>query len=182
MQQIVAKGVNDFVSWGLGNRKRAAVDHRAGRSRDDGFHMADIATERPEKLSASFGCGGRGKHCISRWNHGAAYELSEVVDVSQAEFVWLIVDARRAQKNSSDLCGSQSVRDSHLVQVSIADKGEQAAVLVLPAEASDASLARRLKDGSLNNFPMYPAVGQLRLCLGDRDQRSVINGFYKSIA
>src|ERR1700761_2548052 len=124
MQQIVAKGVDDFVSQGLGNRKRAAVDHRAGRSRGDGFHMADIATKGPEKFSASFGSGGRGEHCISRWNHGAAYELSEVVDVSQAEFVWLIVDARRGQKNSSDLRGSQPVRDAHLVQISIADKGE----------------------------------------------------------
>jgi hypothetical protein len=54
-------------------------------------------------------------------------------------------------------------------------------VLVLPAKASDASLSGRLEDGSLHNFAMNPALAQLRLLLGNRDQSSIVNGFHKSI-
>ena len=52
--------------------------------------MANTAAGLPEKSFASQGCGRRGEHGVSRWNHSAAYELSKVVDVSQAQAIWLI--------------------------------------------------------------------------------------------
>jgi hypothetical protein len=143
--------------------------------------MADATTDAPEKFSASYGCGGRGKRCVSRWNHRAAYELSKVVDVSQAEVIGLIFRVLRGLENGSHVGGAQPVRDSHLVEIGVANKGKQAAVLVLPAEASDAGLSRSLKDRSLHNFAMNPAFAQLRLSLGDCNQSPVVNGFDKSI-
>ena len=97
----VAKGMDYFVSQSFWNRKHATIDHRPDRSRGNGFHMADVATDLAEKLLPVQGCGGRGKRCVARWNHRAAYELSKVVDVRQAEFIWLIVEARRGHEEPS---------------------------------------------------------------------------------
>src|SRR5690242_5064495 len=99
MQQIVAKRMDDFIPQGLRDCKRAAVDHRSGRRGGDGFHMADITTEPPEYFSTLFGCGGRGERFVSRWDHCAAYELSKVVDVSQAKLIGVIFRVLRDFKN-----------------------------------------------------------------------------------
>src|SRR5260370_2928706 len=143
--------------------------------------MADPAAAPTEKVCASYGCGGCGERCGSRWSHRAAYELSKVADVSQAKVIRLIFRVLCGLENCSDVRGAQPVRDSHLVEVGVANKGEQAAVLVFPAEATDAGLARSLEDGSLHSFPMDSAFAQLRLFLGDCDQCPVIDGFDKSI-
>ena len=54
-------------------------------------------------------------------------------------------------------------------------------MLVLPAEASDAGLSRRLEDRGLHHFPMNSTFAQCGLFLGDSDQRTVVDGFHKSI-
>src|SRR3984957_1475025 len=181
MQQKVTERMNDFRAQSLWNSEHPAIDHCPWRRRGDGLHMADAATELGEESSAFQGCGGRGKHCVSRWNHSAAYELSKVVDVSQAKLIWLIFNARRSVEDGGNVRGAQPVRDSHLVEIGIPNKGEQAAVLVLPAEASDASLSRGFEDWSQHHFPMNSAFAQCGLLRCDSDQRTVVDGFHKAI-
>src|SRR6202023_2449869 len=84
-------------------------------------------------------------------------------------------------QNARDILRTQPVRDPPLVQISIANEGEQAAVLVLTAEASHPRLSRRFEDRRLHSLAMHPAVAQLRLFLRNREQGPVINRFYKSI-
>src|ERR1700677_545961 len=146
MQQEIAKGMDDFIPESLWNGKHATIDNGSWRGRCDGLHMANAATAPGEENAAFQGRGCRGKPRISRWNQSAAYELSKVVDVSQAKLIWLIFNARRSVEDGGNVRGAQPVRDSHLVEIGIRNKGEQAAVLVLPAEASDASLSRGFED------------------------------------
>src|SRR5271156_6366369 len=154
MQQEVTERMDDFISESLWNSKHATIDNCPWRGRGDRLHMANTTTDSTEKFLAFYGCGGRGKRCVSRWNHRTAYELSKVIDVSQAKVIWLIFYACRRVEDGSNVRGAQPVRDSHLVEIGVSNKGEQAAVLVLPAESSDAGLSRSLEDRSLHNLPM----------------------------
>src|SRR3984885_9545245 len=141
-------------------------------------------TLQPTRLKSSWpfkAAGGRGKHCVSRWNHSAAYELSKVVDVSQSEIIWLIFHAGRSVEDGSNIRRAQPVSDSHLIEVGIANKREQTTVLVFPAESSYTGLSRSLENWGLYNFPMNSPFAQLRLFLGNCDQRLVVDGFHKSI-
>ena len=140
-----------------------------------------IATDPPEKLSTFQGWWGCGKYCVAWWNHCAAYELSKVVDISQAKVVRLIFRVRRGLEHCRNVLGAQPVSDAHLVEIGVGNKGEQAAVLVLPAEASDASLSRSFENRCLHHFPMNFTVGQLGLFRGDCNQSPILYGFYKSI-
>ena len=81
--------------------------------------MANTAADLPEELSASQGCGRRGEHSVSRWNHSAAYELSEVVDVSQAQAIWLIFRVLGCLENCGSFRGAQPVSDAYLVEIGL---------------------------------------------------------------
>src|SRR5260370_5907958 len=87
MQQKVAEGMDDLIPQSVRNNKHAAIDNRPCRSCGNGLDMANTATDPTEKFSASYGCGCRGKRGVAGWNHLAAYELSKVVDVSQAKVI-----------------------------------------------------------------------------------------------
>src|ERR1700687_2128195 len=181
MQQEVAKGVDYFIPQGLRNSEHPTIDGRPYRSRRYGFDVANIATDPPEELFTFQGCGRRSKHCVARWNHCAAYELSKMVDVSEAKVVRLIFRVLRGLEHCRNILGAQPVSDAHFVEIGVANKGEQAAVLVLPAEASNASLSRSFENRSLHHFPMNFTVGQLGLFRGDCNQSPVVYGFHKSI-
>jgi hypothetical protein len=58
---------------------------------------------------------------------------------------------------------------------------EQAAVLILPAEAADACLARGFQYGNLNGLAMDPSAADEHLALGDGQQRAVIDRFDKAV-
>src|ERR1700758_4997612 len=173
--------MNYFVAQGLRNTEHAAIDECPCRSRGDGFDMANIATDPPKKLSTLQGCRRHSERCVPRWNLSAAYELSKVVDVCQAKVVRLIFRVRRGLEHCRNVFGAQPVRDAHLVEIGVGNKGEQAAVLVLPPEASDTSLSRSLENWSLHHLPMNLTSGQLGLFLGECNQSSVVYGFYKSV-
>src|SRR5580692_1958659 len=181
MQQKVTERMDDFIPKSLWNSKHATIDNCPWRGRGDGLHMANTTTDPTEECLTLYGCGGCGKRRVSRWNHRAPHELSKVVDVSQAKVIWLIFDARRSVEDGSNIGGAQTVRDSHLVEIGVSNKGEQATVLVLPAEAADASLSWSLEDWSLHHFPVNSAFAQAGLLLCDSDQRLVVDGFHKSI-
>ena len=183
MQQIVSERMDDLIPKGLRNSKLTTIDNRSSGRRDDGFYVAGAATQPAEtdddRSESSRSCC---KRYVARWDHGAAYELSKVIDVSQAKVIWLIVNARRGVKNLSNLRGAQPVRDSHLVEIGIGNKGEQAAVLILPAEASDSGLSRGLENRGLHNLPVNSSLAQFRLPFSNRNKSAVVNGFHKSIA
>src|SRR5580700_11455516 len=173
--------MNCFIPQGLRNSEHPTIDNCPCRSRRYGFDVADTTTDLPEKPSTFQGCWGCSQYCVAWWNHCAAYELSKVVDVSQAKVIWLIFRVRRGLEHCRNILGAQPVSDSHLVEIGVADEGEQTAVLVLPAEATDAGLSRGFENRSLDNLPVNFAIGHLWLFLGDCDQSPVVNGFHKSI-
>src|SRR5277367_3454264 len=121
------------------------------------------------------------KRYVTGWNHGAAYELSKMVDVGQAKVIRLIFDAGGGVEDCCHVAGPEPVGYPHLIEIGISNKREQAAVLVLPAEASDAGLSRSLKNGGLDYFPMNSTFAQLRLLFCNRNKSAVVNGFHKSI-
>src|SRR5438552_18977170 len=98
MQQEVAEGMDDFVAESVWDDEHAAIDHGSCGSGGDGFHVADTATNAAEEFSASDGEGGCGEGCVAGWNHGTADELSEVVDVGEAEIVGLILRVLRSEE------------------------------------------------------------------------------------
>src|ERR1700723_2583956 len=116
--------MDDLIRQSLRNRKLATIDHRSSRRRGNSFYMAGAATKPAKELLALDSSRSCSKRYISRWNHRAAYELSKVIDVSQAKFIWLIVNARRSVKNLSNFHGAQPVRDAHLIEIGICNKGE----------------------------------------------------------
>src|SRR5271154_8476 len=174
--------MDDLIPKGLGNSKLTTINSSSSGRRDDGFDMAGAATQPAEKVSTPESSRSCCKRYVAGWNHGATYELSKVIDVSQAKVIWLIVNARRGVKNLSNLRGAQPVRDSHLIEIGICNEGEQAAVLILPAEASDAGLSWSLENGGLHNLPVNSSLAQFRLPFSNRNKSAVVNGFHKSIA
>src|SRR5258708_29828600 len=173
--------MNDFVAQRFWNRKHATIDHCSYGSRGDGFLMADVTTKLPEQSLACQGCGGRSQRRVAGRNHRSPHKLGKVVYVSHAEFIRLIVNTRRGVKNLGHLIRPQPAGDPHFIEIGIGYKREQAAVLVLPAEASDSCLSRSLKNRSHHHFAMNSAPTQLLLFRGDSDERVVIDGFHKSI-
>src|SRR3984885_6358099 len=157
MQQKVTERMDDFIPESLWNGKHTTIDNCPLRGRGDGLHMANTTTDPTEECLGLYGCGGRGKRCVSRRSHRAAHELSKVGDVSQAEVIWLIFYACRRVEDGSNIRRAQPVRDSHLVEIGIPNKGEKDAVLVLPAETSDPSLSWGFENWSLHHFPMNSA-------------------------
>src|SRR5271168_87161 len=155
MQQKITVGMDYLVPQSGGNNEHAAIDDRSGRSRGNALDMANIATDVRKDSFTSNGGGSRSKRRVSRRYHRAADELREVVDVLQAKVIRLVVDARRGQEDGRNLSRAQPAGDPHFIEVGIGDEGEQAAMLVLPAEASDTGLSRGLEDRSLHHFPIH---------------------------
>src|SRR5262249_26632804 len=69
-----------------------------------------------------------------------------------------------------------------LIEIGGADEGEQAAVLVLPAEAAYAGLARRLQDRNLDGLPVNPSLADARLLRTDGEQRLVVDRLDEAVA
>src|SRR5271166_382838 len=157
VQQEVSKRMDDFVPQSIWNCKCATIHSRSGGSRDNRFHMAGAAAELAKKMVTDLGGRSCSKRHISRGNHGSPYELSEV-DVSQAKVIRLIFGVLRSLENCGDVFRAQPVRDSHLVEIGVGNKGEQAAVLILPPEASDAGLSRSLENRRLDHFPVNSSI------------------------
>src|ERR1700733_10319045 len=105
MQQEVAKRMNYFVAQGFWNRKHTAINNRPYRGCGNGLHVADVTTNLTEQSMACQSRGGWGQGGVAWRTHRSADKLSKVVDVRQAEFVWLIVNAGRGVKNLSNLSG-----------------------------------------------------------------------------
>src|SRR6185369_17326432 len=76
----------------------------------------------------------------------------------------------------------QPVGHPHFIEIGVADEGEQAAVLVLPAEAAHTGLARSLQDRDLNDLSMNPSLADTRLLRADGEQRLVIDRFDEAVA
>src|SRR5580704_1968578 len=106
--------MNCFIPQGLRNSEHPTIDNCPCRSRRYGFDVADTTTDLPEKPSTFQGCWGCSQYCVAWWNHCAAYELSKVVDVSQAKVIWLIFRVRRSLEHCRNVFGAQAVRDAHL--------------------------------------------------------------------
>jgi hypothetical protein len=54
-----------FVAQSFWNGKHAAIDNRPYRSRGNGFHVANIATDLPEEMLACQRCRCRGQRGVA---------------------------------------------------------------------------------------------------------------------
>jgi hypothetical protein len=88
----------------------------------------------------------------------------------------------RRLADGGDVLRPQPVGHAHLVEIGVADEGQQAAVLVLPAEATYACLAGRLQDGDLDGLSVDPSLADARLLRGDCRQRLVVDRFDEAVA
>ncbi len=182
MQQEVAVGVNDLVPQRPGDGESAAVDHRARRCRRNGRDVTRRAAGFLEQSLAGARLGCRLQHRIARRHFGAADELRKVIDVSQAKAVGLVLRIGGDLADHRRVLRPQAVRDAHLVQVSIPDEREQAAVLIFPAKAADARLARRLEDRHLDGFTSNPARAGQRLSSGYGAKGGVVDRLHEAIS
>jgi len=105
-----------------------------------------------------------------------------VVDVGQPQRIGNIFGVRCGLADRGGILRSQPVGHAHLVEIGVADEGEQAAVLVLPAEAAYAGLARSLQDRNLDGLPVNPSLADARLLRADGEQRLVIDRFDEAVA
>ena len=128
------------------------------------------------------GSRGCGKCRIARRDLRAADELGEMVDVRQAEIVRDILGILRDLADGRHIMGTQAVGYSHFIQVSVADEGEQAAVLILPAKTSDARLSGRFENGNRDGFAMNAAFTEFDLVLSDRLQGAIVDGLNKAVS
>ena len=87
MQQEVAERMNDLASQRLGHEKRAAVDDRPCRGRRDGLDVAGVAADLLEQGPARAAGHARRQSGVAQRDPCAADELSEVVDIRQAEVI-----------------------------------------------------------------------------------------------
>jgi hypothetical protein len=104
-----------------------------------------------------------------------------MVDVGEAKTIRHIFRVLRHLANGSCVFWAQPIGHTHLVQVCIADKRQQTAVLVFPAETTDPCLARRFEYRNFDRFAMNSPFTDLGLSRGNCQQRTVVNRFHESI-
>ena len=142
VQQEVAERVDDLVAERVGDPQRAAVDPRPRRRGDDGPRVARRAADGVEDLAA--------RPARSGSPHGAASTGGALVDRMNS------ANSSTSTPSSSEpgnrighdgavgrvLVRLQRAGDAHLVDVGVRGERDQARLLVLVAEASDAGRSR----------------------------------------
>jgi hypothetical protein len=182
VEQEVAVRMNDLIPQGLWYGECSAVDDSSCRCGDNGADMAGRAADPLEQALAFLGGRSCGKNRVARRNLRAADELSEVVDVGQAEIIRSILRIRRDFADRCHIFGTQTVCHSHFIQIGVADEGEQAAVLILPAKTADTRLSGRFQNRNFDGFTMNSAFADFDLALRDRLQGAIVDGLDKSIS
>src|SRR4029077_15053562 len=119
--------------------------------------VASGAADVLEQILPRLGGRSCGESRVARGDLRAADELGEMVDVRQAEIVRDILGILRDFADGRHIVGPQAVGYSHFIQVSVADEGEQTAVLILPAKTSDARLSGRFENRNRDGFAMNAA-------------------------
>jgi hypothetical protein len=120
--------------------------------------VASIAADLLEVSLPGLSCWGRCESRIARRHFGSANELRKVVDVGQAEIVRLILGIGGNFTDRGGVVGPQSVGNTHFIHIGVADKREQAAVLIFPTEATDARLAGGLQHRNLDGLAVNLAL------------------------
>ena len=182
VEQEVAVRMNDLISQGLWDGECSAVDDSSRRGGNDGADMAGGAADPLEQGLAFLGGRSCRKNRITRRDFRTTDELSEVVNVRQTEIVRSILRIRRDFADSCHIFRTQTVCYSHFIQVGIADEGEQAAVLILPAKAADTRLSGRFQNRNFDGFAMNSASADFNLVLRDSLQSTIVDGLDKSVA
>src|ERR1700741_1521550 len=119
--------MDGLVSKGVWSCESAAVDSRAGRRSYDGCHMTRTAADPGEDHLPSLRIVSHGERHIAGWHLRAADELGKMIDVGKAEVVWNILRISGNFAHRRGVLRVQPVRDTHFVQISVADEREQAA-------------------------------------------------------
>src|SRR3569833_100404 len=181
MEEEIAEGMNDLIAQRIRNRELPAIDEGAGLGGHNGLYVARVATETMEYLLAFYRSGRCAQGCVAWRGLCTAKELRKVVDVGETKGVGLVLWIGRRLSDARHIVQPQRVGDTHLVHIGIGHKGKKAAMLVLPAETTDPSLAGSLEDRNLDHFTVNPSMAVLRLVGSDRHQSLIVNGLHEAI-
>src|ERR1700722_4528837 len=174
--------MNNLASQSIRHSECAAINHCSGWSSGDVLHMAGVALDL---LKYSLPCRSvrrRYQLGITRRHFRAANELRKMVDIRQAELIRNIFRVFSSLSDCSCVLGSQPVGHSHFIQIGISDEGKQAAVLVLPTEASHAILTWRFQYRNFNGLTVNSSFTQVQLILGDGFQSAIVNRFDEAVS
>src|SRR5579863_3842060 len=174
--------MNDFVPEGLRHGKGSAIDCGSSWSGDDGLNVAGVATDAFEEFVSFFGIQSCRQSRVPRRHQGAAHELSKMVDVRQAQVIGCIFGVSRRLADCGGVRWLQAVANANFHFVSLACKGEQTAILVLPAKPPHSCFPWRFQNRNLDGLTVNLAATHSRLILRDGHQGVVINRFNEAIS
>src|SRR5712671_8149606 len=152
MQQEVAKRMDDLAAQRSRHRERAAVDHRSRWRGGDGSGVADGAADLVEQVVSGHRVSRGRQRGVARWSLSGAHETGKTVDVIQTIRTQFVFRIGCGLANGGEIGGSKPVGYAHLVDVSVAGKGKQAGLLVLPTEASATHCAVRFRHRNLDEL------------------------------
>src|ERR1700747_3529644 len=107
--------MNDFVPQGLRNGECSSIEHRSSWRGADGADMTGGAADLFENVLAFLSGRRCGENRIAWRNLRTADELSEMVDVREAEIVRSIFWICRSFADGCHVFGTKAVCHSHLV-------------------------------------------------------------------
>ena len=136
--------------------------------------MTDGATDTLEELLSLDDVCCLRQDFIARRNFRSSHKAGEMIDVRQGVrrggLIIRFGDGTRIT-DRRHLRRKQSIRDSHLVKVSIAREREQARMLILPAETSDSGLVVGFKNWNCQRLAADFSVRGTALILRNSDKR-----------
>src|SRR6185437_12452230 len=173
----------------IGQRGRdheSAVDGGTRLRGDNRVDMASHTAEAGEDLLTCVRIGFQRavglQRRIARRNLRATQELCEVINVLQAKVIGVILGVGSDLADVRYVRHAQTAGNAHFVHISIGDEGQQAAVLVLPTEATYARLAGGFEDRHQVELAMNAPVALARLRVRDVDQRLIVNRLHEAVA
>src|SRR5271156_1267739 len=76
----------------------------------------------------------------------------------------------------------QAIGNTHFIEVGITRKRENGRILVFPAKLAYATLSGRLENRDFNCLALYRSIGSSSLTGGNRKERLVGYGLYKTVS
>ncbi len=182
VQEEVAKRMNNLVPQGIGDRKHPAIHNRSSGKRCHRFNMADVTANIFEELLTGLRtrCCSEGE--IPRRYFGTPDKRCEVIDRVHSDRVGRIFGVGFDLANACGIDRLQAIGHAHLVQIGVTDEGEQAAVLIFPAEAADSRLAWSFQDGNLDGLSLNYAAAGVRLVGGNIQQRLIVHRLDETVS
>ncbi len=182
VQEEIAKRMNNLITQGIGHRKHPAIHHRSSGKRCHRFNMADVAANTFEELLTGLRIRCRSEGEIPRRRLGPPDKRRKVIDGVHTDRVGGIFGIGFDLANAGGVDRLQAIGHAHLVQIGVTYEGEQAAMLIFPAETSDPRLAGSFEDGNLDGLSLNYAAADVRLVAGNIQQRPIVDRLDEAVS